>query len=80
MSLAGELYKESICKGVACNIDYFVLALSDFVHCFDWSSKGPLKGYGGASGADAALELLRQIRANQLSGCMTHGKQEYPTH
>lgn len=80
MSLAGELYRESINKRVACDIDFFISTLSDFVHGVDWSSKGPLKGYGGASGADAALGLLRQIRANQLSGFMTHGKQEYPTH
>ncbi|MCB0069500.1 MAG: hypothetical protein KDD77_20195, partial [Caldilineaceae bacterium] len=59
---------------------YYISALSDFVHGIDWSSKGPLKGYGGASGADAALALLRQIRANQLSEYMTHGKQEHPAH
>lgn len=80
MSLAGELYRESVSKRVPCNIDYFISALSDFLHGIDWSNKGPLKGYGGASGADAAFALLRQIRANQLSGYMTHGKQEHPTH
>ncbi|MBK8401298.1 MAG: DGQHR domain-containing protein [Propionivibrio sp.] len=80
MSLAGELYRESTHKRIVCDIDYFISALSDYVHRFDWSSKGPLKGFGGASGADAALALLRQIRANQLSGYMNHGKQEHPTH
>ena len=80
MSLAGELFRESVSKGVTCDIDYFISTLSDFLHCIDWSSKGPLKGFGGASGADAALALLRQMRANQLSGYMTHGKQEYSAH
>ena len=80
MSLAGELYQESIKKRVVCNIDYFISVLSDFVHCIDWSNKGPLKGYGGASGADTALTLLRQIRTNQLSGHKIHGKQEHPAH
>lgn len=80
MSLAGELFRESVSKGVACDIDYFISVLSDFVHGIDWSTKGPLKGFGGASGADAALALLHQMRANQLSGYMTHGKQEYLAH
>lgn len=80
MSLAGELFRESVSKGITCNIDYFISVLSDFVHGVDWSSKGPLKGFGGASGADAALALLRQMRANQLSGYITHGKQEHSAH
>ena len=80
MSLAGELFRESVIKRVACDLDYFISALSDFVHGIDWSNKGPLKGYGGASGADAALALLRQIRRNNLSEYMSHGKQEHPTH
>ncbi len=80
MSLAGELYREAASKGVQCNLDFFISALSDFVHVIDWSNRGPLKGYGGASGADAALELLRQIRANKLSGYISYGKQEHPAH
>lgn len=80
MSLAGELYREAITKRVGCDVDYFISALSDFVHGIDWSSNGPLKGYGGASGADAALALLRQIRTKQLSGYMAHGKQEHSAH
>lgn len=80
MSLAGELYRESVNKGVVCSVDYFISTLSDFVHGIDWSNKGPLKGYGGASGADAALALLRQVRANQLSGYVNYGKQEHPAH
>jgi DGQHR domain-containing protein len=80
MSLAGELYREGIAKGRVCNLDYYIAALSDFLHAVDWSNQGPLKGFGGASGADAALGLLRQMRANKLSGYMSYGKQKHPAH
>lgn len=80
MSLAGELFRESVKKRVACDLDYFISALSDFAHGIDWSNQGPLKGYGGTSGADAALALLRQIRRNNLTEYMSYGKQEHPTH
>jgi len=79
MSLAGELFREAVSKGQTCDLDHFIAALSDFVHTIDWSNQGPLKGYGGASGADAALGLLRQMRANKL-GYMNYGKQEHPAH
>lgn len=73
MSLAGELYREAISKGRLCDLDYYVSALSDFVHSIDWSNNGPLKGFGGASGADAALALLRQLRAKKRSGYLAYG-------
>jgi DGQHR domain-containing protein len=73
MSLAGELYREAVCKGRLCDCDYFVSVLSDFVHAIDWSNNGPLKGFGGASGADAALALLRQLRAKKRSGHLAYG-------
>lgn len=73
MSLAGELYREAVSKGRPCDLDYFISALSDFVHTIDWSNKGPLKGFGGASGADAALALLRQLRTKKRSGYLAYG-------
>ncbi len=79
MSLAGELYREGLSKRQSCDLDYFISALSDFAHSVDWSNQGPLKGYGGASGADAALGLLREMRANKL-GYINYGKQEHPAH
>lgn len=79
-SLAGELYREAQAAGLPRNLDYFISALSDFVHMIDWSTRGPLKGFGGSSGADAALALLRQMRSRKLSGYTTHGKQEHPAH
>ncbi|MFA7268287.1 MAG: DGQHR domain-containing protein [Sterolibacterium sp.] len=80
MSLAGELYREAISKGERCDRDYFTSALSGFVHSIDWSNQGPLKGFGGASGADAALGLLRQLRSKVNVGYMTYGKQEHSAH
>lgn len=80
MSLAGELYREAANKGQQCDLDYFVTALSDFLHSVDWSNKGPLKGFGGASGADAALELLRQMRSKKHLKYITYGKQEHSAH
>lgn len=78
MSLAGELYREGVSKNQRCDVDYYVSVLSDFIHTVDWSNHGPLKGFGGASGADAALELLRQMRSKNNSGYMTYGKQKHP--
>jgi hypothetical protein len=73
MSLAGELYREAKTKGWLCDCDYFISALSDFIHTIDWSNSGPLKGFGGASGADAALALLRHLRAAKRSGYLAYG-------
>ena len=80
MSFAGELYREAVSAGRHTDLDYFATALSDFVHLIDWSNKGPLKGYGGSSGADAALALMRQMRTNHHSGYLAYGKQEHPAH
>lgn len=74
MSLAGDLYRESLSKAGMCDIDYFITMLSDFVNDIDWSNKGSMKGYGGAGGADSALALLRQVRAKKLSGCVNYAK------
>lgn len=65
MSIAGDLYVESIRRNVKCDTDFFVGVLSDFITDIDWSSQGPLMGFGGASGADKALELLRAARAKR---------------
>jgi DGQHR domain-containing protein len=76
MSLAGELFREGIRDGAICNQDYFTGVLSDFITSIDWSTTGPLRGFGGVSGADQALELIRIERqtARQL---ISHGKQEH---
>ena len=72
MSLAGELHREASESSRQCDLDYFISALSDFVHLIDWSNQGPLKGFGGSSGADAALTLLRQKRVKNHSGYLAY--------
>ncbi|MBK7473334.1 MAG: hypothetical protein IPI73_24575 [Betaproteobacteria bacterium] len=62
MSLAGELTKEAGMTGRRMNLDYFIGKLSDFLDRIDWSNQGPLHGFGGVSGADAAFSLLKQVR------------------
>lgn len=77
MSIAGDFVKEALIEGKQCTEDYFIGKLSDFVHLVDWTSNGALKGYGGVTGADAALELLRHTRLKSLNSVNTYGKQEY---
>lgn len=67
MSLAGIFVQEARKSNKPCNLDFFIAKLSDFVHLIDWSNHGPLQGYGGASGADAVLGLLMQLR-NRTTG------------
>ncbi len=62
MSIAGDLYLDGVTACVNCDEAYFVGALSDFANSVDWSTHGPLLGFGGASGADQALKLLRAVR------------------
>ena len=54
--------------------DFFVGVLSDFICDIDWSNRGSLKGFGGAAGADQALELLRTARAKQRFQLVKNGK------
>jgi DGQHR domain-containing protein len=63
MSIAADLYCDATNAGLTCDEAYFVGALSDFVNSVDWSTRGPFRGFGGAAGADQALELLRKARA-----------------
>jgi len=74
MSIAGDLYVESERRKVKCDTDFFVGVLSDFIADIDWSSQGPLKGFGGASGADQALDVLRKARAKRRLKVLNSGK------
>lgn len=78
MSLAGVLTREANQANRTCDLDYFITKLSDFIDSIDWSNHGPLHGYGGASGADAVLALLMQMRSNPIRSSTNYGKQEYP--
>jgi DGQHR domain-containing protein len=63
MSLAGELVHEGLERGVVLDQRYFEATLSDFLTAIDWSSNGPLRGFGGVSGADQALQVLHHERS-----------------
>jgi len=60
MQVAGHLIQEA--NGRAIDLDYFVGKLSDFISQIDWSSRGPLEGFGGAKGAEMAFKMIMQVR------------------
>lgn len=74
MSVAGELYAESVKWRWTPTVDSFVGVLSDFISDIDWSTRGDLKGYGGAGGADQALELIRNRRAKRRLKAIGNGR------
>lgn len=40
----------------------FTTALADFASSIDWSTSGPLKGFGGQGGVKQAVEFIREAR------------------
>jgi hypothetical protein len=72
MSLAGLFTAEALAERTSPDFDFFVSRLSDFIDQVDWSNEGPLRGYGGAAGADAAFAMLTQTRAAAHSRFHTH--------
>ena len=62
MGLLADLWKER--RGVIPQLSrgYFEAVLCDFALDFDWSTSGPLKGLGGATGAREAHEKIRAAR------------------
>ena len=60
MGIAADLYLESVEQG--CDKRYFVTKLSEFIADIDWSSQGPLKGFGGEGGVNSVLSLIREKR------------------
>lgn len=73
MSLAGILVREAREANRKCDLDYFITKLSDFICQIDWTNQGALQGYGGASGADAALGLMMQLRHKTKKNVLVHG-------
>jgi len=60
MTIAGDLYAEA---GVAnCDKRYFTAKLAEFIAEVDWSTQGPLKGFGGEGGVDSAVKVIRSVR------------------
>jgi hypothetical protein len=74
MSLAGVLVLEAAETGSRPSFEYFVAKLSDFVDRVDWANNGPLRGYGGGSGADAAVKMLLHVRSESYKRFCTHGQ------
>jgi DGQHR domain-containing protein len=80
LDLAADLCTEARKTDRACTADYFVEKLSNFLHLIDWTNDGPMKGFGGTSGAKAATQLLRHTRARPYITVEAHGKQKHPAH
>ena len=62
MLIAADIFMECRDAGRPCDKRAFVTVLSDFVNSVDWSTSGPLKGFGGQGGVVAAVEHLRAVR------------------
>jgi DNA sulfur modification protein DndB len=73
MSIAADLYKESISINSISIEDFFIASLNDFAPFIDWSNSGPLRGYGGVSGAEKALEFIRGERQKFKFKLVSHG-------
>jgi len=73
MSLAGDLVRDAQRRHLACDRNYFISALSDFICDIDWSSHGPLRGFGGTAGADQALEHIRSTKIARQLKVVTNG-------
>ena len=73
MSLAGIFVREAREANRKCDLDYFIAKLSDFIGQIDWTNQGTLQGFGGASGANAVLELMMQLRKKSFKGLLVHG-------
>jgi DGQHR domain-containing protein len=63
LAIAADIVRETHASGRVCNKRTFAAALQDFAPDLDWSTTGPLKGFGGQSGVKAAVEFLRDARA-----------------
>jgi len=62
MRIAADIVAECQDAGRLCDKRAFTTALSDFAGAVDWSTSGPLKGFGGQSGVKQAVEFIRDAR------------------
>lgn len=69
-SIAADLYLEAT---VPCDKRYFTAQLSEFITEVDWSSNGPLRGFGGEAGVTSALELIREKRDTRHLKLVSNG-------
>ncbi len=73
MSLAADIYQDHHSKLQQFDINFFSGVLSDFIYLIDWSSEGDLKGLGGESGVQQALEIIRKTRQKSKLIMVSHG-------
>ena len=66
MSMAGVFVREATTRGRTVDQDLFAEKLSDIGDRIDWSNQGQMKGFGGATGADRAFELMMSVREAAL--------------
>jgi DNA sulfur modification protein DndB len=71
MAVAGDLYTE--CLGQGCDKRYFVTKLAEFITELDWSSQGPLKGFGGEGGVSSVVALIRETRKKPQLRVVSNG-------
>lgn len=59
-----ELAADIVCEhpGKCPDVAGFTAVLADFATGFDWSTSGPLRGFGGEGGVNQALQLIRESR------------------
>jgi len=71
MMIAGDLYIEG--GGQGCDKRYFITKLAEFVSDVDWSSQGPLKGFGGEGGVNSIVALIRERRKRPQLKMVSNG-------
>jgi DNA sulfur modification protein DndB len=71
MAVAGDLYAEA--AGQGCDKRYFVTKLAEFIADMDWSSQGPLKGFGGEGGVSSVVALIREKRKKPQLRIVSNG-------
>ena len=62
MRIAADIVTENRNASRACDKRGFTTALADFASAIDWSTSGPLKGFGGQGGVKQAVEFIRDVR------------------
>ena len=72
MSIAADLYLEAM--GQPCDKRYFINRLSEFITDLDWTTDGPLKGFGGQSGVQSALDVIRNTRSKHKLRIVANGE------
>jgi DNA sulfur modification protein DndB len=72
MDIAGDLFREQQ-SGQVCDRRYFSAKLSEFITDIDWTTTGPLKGFGGEGGANSALAYVRTLRGKDKLRVVARG-------